>query len=51
MTLDANQIALIGTKTSQSTYKLHVNENSHFNGTTSASSMLIYRIRLKRDTD
>ena len=44
MTLDSNQTVLIGTQTSQPTYKLYVNGNSYFNGTTSASGTKTFDI-------
>ena len=44
MTLDANQTVLIGTTTSQPTYKLNVNGNSYFNGTTYASGTKTFDI-------
>ena len=44
MALDANNTVLIGTTTSQPTYKLYVNGNSYFNGTTSASGTKTFDI-------
>jgi hypothetical protein len=44
MTLDSNQTVLIGTQTSQPTYKLYVNGNSYFNGTTTASGTKTFDI-------